>query len=88
MIEDKASSKINQRYRYHQVHIKEEYIYKITFRTRYCHYVFMVVPFGLTNAPLTFSCLMNNVFKKYLDKFVVEFLDDIIVYSETREENK
>lgn len=50
------------------------------FKTQYGHYEFIVVPFGLTNAPATFMCLMNNVFSKYLDRFILVFLDDIFVY--------
>ena len=65
----KVFSKIYLRYGYHQVRIKDEDIQKTTFRTRYRHYEFLVVPFGLTNAPSTFMCLINSVFSKYLDKF-------------------
>jgi hypothetical protein len=73
-------SKIDLRSRYHQVEIKDEGIHKIAFRTKYGNYEFFVVPFGLTNAPTTFMCLMNSVLSKYLDKFVLVFVDGILVY--------
>jgi len=80
-------SNIDMSSRYHQVHIKEEDIYMITFHTRYGHYEFVVVPFGLTNALATFMCMMNNVLHLYLDKFVIVFVDDILVYSKNEEEH-
>lgn len=80
-------SKIDLRYGYHQLYIKEEDIHKTTFQTRYGHYGFTVVPFSLTNAPNTFMCLMNNVFHKYLDKLLV-FLDDILIYSQNEKEHE
>jgi hypothetical protein len=74
-------SKIDLISGYHQVKIKEEDINKKTFRIRYGHYEFTVVPFGLSNDPIVFMCLMNGVFREYLDNFVIVFLDDILIYS-------
>ena len=73
---------------YHQIIIKNEDISKKAFKTRYRQYEFTIVPFGLTNAPTVFMCLMNGVFTKYLDKFVIVFLDDILIYSKTKEEHE
>jgi hypothetical protein len=70
------------------VRIKEEEISKTTFIMRYNHYEFIVVPFGLSNAPTVFMCLMNGVFISYLDKFFIIFLDDILIYSKPEEEHK
>jgi hypothetical protein len=76
----KIFSNIDLNSGYHQVRIEDEDINKTTFRTRYGHYEFIVVSFGLLNAPTLFMCLMNGVFRDYLDKFVIVFLDDILVY--------
>jgi hypothetical protein len=81
-------SKIDLRVGYHQVRIKEEDIHKKTFRTRYGDYKFVVVPFGLTNAPTVFICLMNGIFRNYLDKFVIVFLNEILIYSNYEEEHE
>jgi hypothetical protein len=72
---------------YHQLRIQESDIPKIAFCTRYGLYEYTVLSFGLTNAPTYFMCLMNKVFIEYLDKFVVVFIDDILVYSKIEEEH-
>jgi len=81
-------SKIDLRSGYYQLLIKEQDAPKTTFRTRYGHYEFLVMPFGLINAPTVFMDLMNRVFWPYFDKIVVVFIDDILIYSRSYLEHK
>jgi hypothetical protein len=81
-------SKIDPSSIYHQVIIKDEHIHMISFRTRCGNYEFVVVPFGLTNTPTTFMCLMNSVLINYLEKNVLVFVEYSLVHSKTKEEHE
>ena len=73
---------------YHQLQIREEDLPKTAFRTRYGHFEYTVMSFRLTNAPVAFMDLMHMVFQPYLDQFVIMFIDDILIYSQTHEEHE
>ena len=84
----KVFSKIYLQSGYHQLKIREKDIPKTTFTTKYGLYEYTVMSFGLTNAPAYFMSMMNKVFMEYLDKFVVVFIDDILIFSKSEEEHK
>jgi len=80
-------SNIDLRSGYHQIKVKDEDMQKMAFRTRYGHYEYSMMPFGVTNAPGVFMEYMNRIFHAYLDCFVVVFIDDILIYSKSEEEH-
>jgi hypothetical protein len=80
-------TKLDLRDGYYRIRIKEGDEWKIAFGSRLGHYEYLVMPFGLTNAPASYQSLINNIFRKYLDDFVVAYLDDILIYSKTKEEH-
>lgn len=81
-------SKTDLRLSYHQLKISKDDVSKIAFQIRYGHYKFLVIPFGLTNAPTKFMDMMNQVFEDYLDQFMIIFVDNILVYSHSKIEHE